>query len=106
MDWPNDADGDVLRSLNECGLDFDTQHDIEFIVDFASWPPKQEVILILSQQYQNVQWHLPEHENKGYLLLVIQHLLTYQFVTETQLNLTEIASPYGGTCESWGLLIE
>ena len=33
IDWPNDADGDVLRRMKESGFDFSKIHSIDFNID-------------------------------------------------------------------------
>ena len=54
MFWPNDTDGDVLRRLEQDGFDFTRTHEIDFIVDFDSWPPPKKAISLLSEKYGNV----------------------------------------------------
>ena len=36
--WPDDTDGDVFRILDERNFDFESEQDIEFSIDFKSWP--------------------------------------------------------------------
>jgi len=45
--WPNDADGDVFRRMQKSEFDFDKAIDIDFNVDFDSWPPSDELVCML-----------------------------------------------------------
>lgn len=38
MEWPNDADGGVFRSLQDDGFDFEKECSIDFNIDFDHWP--------------------------------------------------------------------
>jgi hypothetical protein len=44
VDWPNDADGDVLRRLKENGFEFDKEVEIDFNIDFNHWPLTDEEV--------------------------------------------------------------
>jgi hypothetical protein len=43
-------------------------------------------------------------DDGGYILLVINAVLTYELVMSMQQVLTDLAAPFGGVCESWGVL--
>ncbi len=104
MDFPNDADGDVLRRLQETGFDFAVATDIDFNVDFETWPPSGDAIESLYLSYNSIEIYKPEDEYEGYILITINEFLTYNFVVETQQKITKIVSRFGGVCESWGVL--
>ena len=42
MNWPNDADHDVLRRSVKDGFDFDKGVTIDFNIDFDHWPLADE----------------------------------------------------------------
>ena len=42
MNWPNDADGDVFRRLEEKNFDFDSTVQVDFNIDFDHWPLSKE----------------------------------------------------------------
>jgi hypothetical protein len=102
--WPNDADGDVMRLLQSRGLDFDEPTDIDFNVDFEAWPPAEKFMYTLRAQYSLVKMYPPDSTGNGYVLFVVNAALTYELVMFIQLAVSELASPYGGICESWGVL--
>jgi regulator of RNase E activity RraB len=102
--WPDDADGDVLRRLHESGFDFSATYDIDFNVDLKRWPPDAKLVNALKQTYKNVQLYEPEEDSSGYILVVVNAKVTYDLVMATQKRLSELAEPYGGICEAWGVL--
>ena len=102
--WPEDANGDVLRRLKEAGFNFSVPHEIEFNVDFTSWPPPQKSISWLRSNYQSVTVYEPDAEFRGYALFTVVAPVTYEFVVSTQAQVSNALSPEGGICESWGLL--
>lgn len=101
---PNDADGDVLRALEEDGFDFSEKCLIDFNVEFESWPPHSEAMSILSKKYPNIKLCKPSDEYAGYVLVQIQDLLSYELVTRVQAEITNLMKPYGGRCDSWGVM--
>ena len=104
--WPQDADGDVFRRLEADGFDFDVAYEIDFNIDFESWPPARELVNMLSKQYPRVREHAPDGEGRGYLSFVVEAKLTYELVVFIQSSVSELAAPYGGVCESWGVMQE
>lgn len=102
--WPNDADGDVLRRMVASGFDFSNETEIDFNIDFDSWPPPIELLEALRKQFAKVEMYSPRQTGSGYVLVVVQDRLTYDLVMFMQRSLTELAASSGGICESWGVL--
>lgn len=101
--WPQDADGDVLRSLLDDGFDFDNPVDIDFNVDFSTWPPPEQFLETLRAQFPHLQVYEPDSHD-GYVRFVVHALLTYDLVMFVQNSVSQMAAPFGGVCESWGVL--
>ena len=104
MSWPNDADGDVFRGLEEHGFDFMQPHAIEFNVDFESWPPPNGAIELLRSMHGAVHLFPPDEYGNGYAQFQTHGLVTYETVTSVQRNPTKAMSKFGGVCESWGVM--
>tara|TARA_R110001583_G_scaffold66418_1_gene190920 strand:- start:182 stop:499 length:318 start_codon:yes stop_codon:yes gene_type:complete len=104
LNFPNDVDGDVLRRLEESGFDFSKTWEIDFNVDFNSWPPAQEALNILEKEYGAIEVFEPEEESDGYVLFNITSIVTYDLIMDTQRKASSLASTFGGVCESWGVL--
>ncbi len=110
MNWPNDADGDVFRRLEESGFNFDIVSTIDFNIDFNHWPlldgEKNEIIKL----YPNSEFYDPDEEDLedgdliGFVQFQIVAKLTYELVMETQEMVTKEMRKYDGWCESWGVM--
>ena len=98
MRWPNDADGEVLRSLQAGVFDFAKP----CLIDFDNWPPPSAAMSMLSREYPSLKIYEPDGELRGYLQVQVYGLLTYELVTRVQRSISEAMAPFGGRCESWG----
>ena len=103
MAWPNDADGDVLRRLEESGFDFSSEHTLDFNVDLASWPPPDELLSVIHRRFDNARSVPPENHYRGYVQFRIKGHVTYDLVTSVQREASQLARQFGGVCESWGV---
>lgn len=106
IDWPGDGNGDVFRRLHAAHFDFAKEVDIDFNIDFDTWPPSLELVQCLRNQFANVSVYVPDDSGDGYIQITIRGLLTYDLVMFMQASLTDLATPYDGVCESWGVLQE
>ena len=102
--WPDDADGDVFRRLESHGFNFRVAHDIDFNVDFSSWPPPPVAVEQLAKHYPNLTIHEPSEGGAGYLLFKLHDLASYEFVMRVQSEVSAQMLPFGGRCDSWGIL--
>ncbi|WP_193164911.1 ribonuclease E inhibitor RraB [Microbulbifer hainanensis] len=109
MEWPNDADGDVLRRLKERNFNFASEHEVDFNIDFDHWPLTEAERMYLFQNYPGAEFIEPDEEDLvngntcGYVLIKFKSKISYEFVVETQKFITRKTSFIGGSCESWGL---
>ncbi len=101
--WPRDADGDVFRRLNAKAFDFASEHEIDFNVDFAEWPPHAAAVAWLESKYSSVEIRQPEAGFHGYIQFKVRAKLTYELVMRTQQEATLGTQELGGVCESWGV---
>lgn len=104
--WPDDVDGDVLRQMEEGGFDFSVATDIDFNIDFETWPPSVQFMTELAAHYPDAEVVDPDGDDDddgdGYVRVVVRDFLTYELVMRVQEQLSALAAPYGGVCESWG----
>ena len=101
--FPRDVDGDVLRRMLANGFDFLIPARVDFNIDFAGWPPSQELLIELKKRFAEVTIHEPG-EYGGYISLVVTALVTYELVTSIQRSVSSLGAPFGGVCESWGVM--
>lgn len=100
MSWPTDADGDVFRSLQESGFDFSSVALIDFNVDVPNADAMADAMDAAIDLYPNAAMR----EEDTYFVVQLEAKLTYELVIETQKKLTAAAAPFGGKCDSWGVL--
>lgn len=99
MSWPNDADGDVFRSLQADGFDFSAPALIDFNVevkDPATWGDAVDAAVDA----------FPDAgigEEETHFVVQISAPLTYDFVVATQKKLTDVTAAHGGKCNSWSV---
>ncbi|HEY4215101.1 MAG TPA: ribonuclease E inhibitor RraB [Steroidobacteraceae bacterium] len=105
-EWPQDADGDVLRSLEAGGFDFSKPALIDFNVDFGSWPPPAAAIQAICKDYPSATMHEPNEHGGGYVQFQVYALVTYELVTGVQSDMSEVMAGFGGECCSWGVLYD
>jgi Regulator of ribonuclease activity B len=104
MSWPETADGDVFRRLEASGFDFSVAHVVDYNIDFDSWPPTEEAISLLTSAFGQVSVHTDQGETSGYVRFQEAGLLKYERVVTVQELATQVMAPFGGVCESWGVL--
>lgn len=102
--WPEDADGKVFRLLQQQGFDFTKSYLVDFNVDFDKWPPSEEAIKALKEKYSEIKVNPPEGGDNGHFRFQINHQLSYEWVLEVQRTVSEMMRPFGGRCESWGVM--
>ena len=104
--FPDDVDGDVLRRMAEDGFDFSKSVDIDFNIDFDSWPPPEAFMVKIRERHPDAQVIEPgegdDEDDEGYVQVVVHDVLSYDLVMRVQSELSALAAPFGGVCESWG----
>jgi Regulator of ribonuclease activity B len=101
--WPQDPHGDGLRRLRANGFDFSKPTLIDFKVYFEAWPAHKDAMLRLIREYTSVSSCGTDDELGGYLEFQVYALLTYELVTNTMAYVSDLMSPYRGSCLSWGV---
>lgn len=97
MNLPNDADGDVIRRLHATGFDFGEFVDIDFNVEFDEGQPIQHALEAIATEFPSATII------DDWIHVTVHGRVTYTLVTRAQARLTELAAPYGGRCDSWGV---
>lgn len=102
--WPDDVDGDALRRLEGVGFDFQKPCTVDFNVDFDDWPPPADALALLGSNFPSATIHDPSDDSDGYVQFQVFETLSYALVTGIQAKVSAWVGPYGGVCESWGVL--
>lgn len=103
-DRQDDADGGVFRNLAADGFDFSVPHSVDYNVDFKSWPPPAAALEWLRTQFGELGLYPPDEDMGGYVEFKVVERLTYEGVTSTQRRVAVAMEPFGGICESWGVM--
>jgi hypothetical protein len=102
--WPDDADGDVFRRLAAIEFDFAKIWSVDYNVDFESWPPSVPALELLRSMYGEFAVFPPDQSDIGYVQFQIVGPVTYEGVTSVQRRTSSAMHPFGGVCESWGVM--
>jgi hypothetical protein len=102
--WPDDADGGVFRNLAANEFDFSARHSVDYNVDFVSWPPATAALEWLRAHYGDISLYAPTEDMGGYVQFQVFGRLTYEGATSTQRRVSTAMAPFGGACESWGVM--
>lgn len=90
--------------MQSSGFDFAQSHEIDFNVDFKTWPPSKDFLHALHATYPRIRLYQPSDDMNGYVEFVVDAKLTYELVMSIQDSVSTLALPYGGVCESWGVM--
>ena len=103
-EWPDDADGDVMRRLAASGFDFGQTYEIDFIVDFSDWPPPAPALTWISETYSEPVLHDAPENGDGYVRFIVKDKVSYELVTRIQQHVSENLHQHRAICDSWGVL--
>ena len=109
MNFPNDIDGDVMRSLEENGFDFDSETEVEFNIDYKHWPLTDNEKEAIQTLYPNCELIEPEEADInngdlfGYVQFYVVRKIDHEFIVSTQKTVTSQMEQYGGWCDSWAV---
>lgn len=103
-EWPDDADGDVLRRMRSRGFDFSKEYVIDFNVDFDDWPPPPGALQALQSSFPGASIYEDSDSGDRFVLFKVKSILTYDFVVGTQAKASNLVQKYAGRCDSWGVL--
>ncbi len=92
-----------MRRLESSAFDFSTDHEIDFNVDFFEWPPSKDALDRL-RPFGKFGLCAPTEEFPGYVQIKLKAKVTYETVTSMQRRVSNAMAPYGGICESWGVM--
>lgn len=102
-DFPNDADGDALRKVIQCGSDLSKP----MLIDFQVAVPDESSAIAFSKIAQRLGYQVRSYESEGCKLpwtseCSTRTLATYANVIAIQIELAEISFPFGGLLDGWG----
>lgn len=111
MQFPNDANGDVLRRMQSHGFDFSKEHPIEFFAVYASEEEADKVAkmyvadLKSGERLVNIETR-PYPEGGMELVLVKKMRASYENITGFEKRLQDRTNTVDGYLDGWGVLQE
>jgi regulator of RNase E activity RraB len=104
--FPNDADGDALRSLYKEGLDFKKQHSVEFFVAAKDKDTADRLANVLKNEGYNCFLEEDDETGEWSCCCSKKMLLDYQTIVNVQNELDRISKPLGGFSDGWGVFVD
>ena len=122
MPFPNDANGAVLQSMIDAGMDLTQEHEIEFCHLF----PDEESALAMEQRMSDMNIDVDIYNNAELLeeaddedefgdmddsigegfdvICLVTMVPTHEEITRLELELGDIARECGGEPDGWGVM--
>jgi hypothetical protein len=103
-DFPNDANGDVLRHMRESGDDLSVARNIDFTVVFASRDEVQK----FGDHFHRLGYRVSANksgcvEDLPWDVVVVKNMVpTHSGITTFEAELQSAATPLGGRNDGWG----
>ena len=103
MNYPNDANGDALRRMENAGDDLSRPRNVDFTVVFPSSDAANKFATKLRELDYAVSVESSETEEFPWDVVVVNHMLpTYEGIAAFEDLLQRVASSFGGHNDGWG----
>ncbi|HEX7029300.1 MAG TPA: ribonuclease E inhibitor RraB [Gammaproteobacteria bacterium] len=108
MNFPDDANGDVLRRMTRHGFDFSKPHPVEFFAVFpteaaADAVARQYVADHESDPLENIE--TSAHEPGGMELMLVKNMfVTYENIKRFEAVMRQRVAAQGGRLDGWGVM--
>lgn len=107
LKFPDDPNGDVLRSMYDSGMDLSVPHDIEFFHEFSDLATASAMAEHVKKNMKVSNIEVDANDNDGWdVVCIIKLIPTHQGITSLELALKKIAEENGGSAEGWGVMQE
>ncbi len=106
MKFPNDADGDALRSLYNDGVNFKKPQLVEFFVAVPDFATGEKIAQALKVEGYNCLIDQDDETDEWSCSFSKKMLLQYQEIVKLQNKLDQITKPLGGFSDGWGVFVD
>jgi hypothetical protein len=109
MKYPNDANGDVFRRMEDHGFDFTVEHAVDFHAVFATEAEADQIARMYLADHNagnkltNIETK-PSDKGGMELTLSKRMLVNYEAVSAFESTLAERVSQVDGYLDGWGVL--
>ena len=106
MKFPNDADGDALRSLYKDGVNFNKPQSVEFFVAVPDKTIGEKLSQVLKGEGFNCFLDQDDETEEWACCCSKRMLLNYNELIKIQNNLNNLSKPHGGYSDGWGVFVD
>ena len=106
MEFPKDANGELLREIYEAGVDLSRPHDVEFFLIFKTKKDGEAMIASLKAGGEPYTSSLEKNEihEDWDLRCTINMVPTYEAIVQRESQLIELAAKHNGLDDGWGMM--
>ncbi|HYK75223.1 MAG TPA: ribonuclease E inhibitor RraB [Pseudoneobacillus sp.] len=106
MKFPNDADGDALRSLYNEGINFKKPQSVEFFVAVPNKQSGEKLSQVLKNEGFNCFLDQDDETDEWACCFSKRMLLNHSELVKMQKKLDELSKPHGGYSDGWGVFVD
>ncbi|WHY83941.1 ribonuclease E inhibitor RraB [Neobacillus novalis] len=106
MKFPNDADGDALRSLYKDGVDFKKPQSVDFFVAVPDQVTGKKLSQVLKEEGFNCFVEEDDETEEWACCCSKRMQLNYNELIKIQTKLDNLSKPHGGYSDGWGVLVD
>ena len=104
MQFPDDANGDMLQLLMESGLVLDQPTELDFYVFFKRQDKAESALTTMAERYPDGRLSLALDSAQQWELKLTQQVpLNYAAITEFESGLEADCKQLGGKYDGWGV---
>lgn len=104
--FPNDADGDALRSLYKDGVNFKKPQPVEFFVAVPNKETGEKFAKVLKSEGFNSFLYQDDETDEWTCSTSKKMLLDYKEIVKIQNQLDALSKPIGGFSDGWGVFVD
>ncbi|WP_442598568.1 ribonuclease E inhibitor RraB [Neobacillus sp. D3-1R] len=106
MKFPNDADGEALRSLYNEGISFKKPQSVEFFVAVPNKTTGEKVSQVLKGEGFNCLLEQDDETDEWLCSFSKKMLLNHSEIVKMQKKVDELCKPHGGYSDGWGVFVD
>ena len=99
--YPDDADGDALRAVEESGANMLRPMSVEFSISAPDIESARSIAEIVSEHGFSPDIYIDDEDHSVSVYCARAMLATYSCVVSAQNELNGLCEPFGGECDGW-----
>ncbi|KIL45032.1 ribonuclease E inhibitor RraB [Jeotgalibacillus soli] len=106
MKFPNDADGQVLKTLYNEGINFKKPHNVDFFIAVPNKKKGEMVLEVLKNNGYNAQLEQDDETDEWTCYCSKKMQLKHGELVAMQKKLDDLCRPYEGQADGWGIMVD